>query len=88
MSKWLLVLIVLSGCASNPQDDVREYNEQIDRENWAACERLYKFHGVPTIHRGHLHSEQRGEVRLHWIQQDLADNNCRRYLRGLWADKI
>jgi hypothetical protein len=78
----------LMGCATtDPQDGVREYNAQIDRENWDACDRLYRFHGVPTVHRGHLHSEQ-ARVRLHWIQQDLVDNRCERLLGARWADKI
>ncbi len=82
--RYLLLFLLLAGCAETRTRDEIEWDRQMDRENWALCMKAYEHAGKPTFHRGHIHG--RGANRLEWIRTDLMDNNCRRVLGPYWAD--
>jgi hypothetical protein len=94
MNKYVWIFLFLAGCASTlteEEREVKEYNEQVMRENWTLCEQVYLANGTPTFHKGHTHT--RGSTRrssLENIRQDLITNRCRHILKphGLWAEGI
>lgn len=81
----ILVMIVLSGCATLTPEE-REYQKEqtayrrvIDLLNWELCMNTYKHNGGMTVHRNHQHG--RGHPTLQAdsfdIRWDLTDNNCK-----------
>lgn len=83
----LLLLGVLSGCASALPEDVIEYNRGVALDNWSRCEALINNAGVNTIHVDHIHHALRSD-RLHVVRADLRDNRCRRLLGRDWLEDI
>jgi len=102
LGRFLLVVMLLSGCAGYPecekyegdehkqcQKDVSEYRDSMDAENWAMCERLYKQMGMPTYHKDHSHGKGAATPtsRKAWTHADLLHNNCKRVIpKDYWAD--
>jgi hypothetical protein len=70
--------------------EAKEYNEQIDRENWALCETAYRQAGLPTWHQDHTHTRGATRDSIEYVKRDLHTNRCRQILKpaGLWADKL
>ena len=88
----ILMIIVVQGCATTltqEEQDVRDYNRQIDLQNWNMCERVYLDSHIPTIHFNHTHTKPMSGNRLaEATRSDLIVNQCRMILRGYWADRI
>lgn len=81
--RWLLPFL-LFGCASTMTAEEVEYQRQLDRENWALCEAVYKEARQYTLHIGHVH--RRGvEPKWYEIKDDLTSNDCRRVLGPYYA---
>jgi len=80
--------IALCACASTLTDEDREYNQMVDRNNWATCVLVYNYLGMPTWHFEHVH--RRGHVTKPWmVRSDLSNNQCRLVIkRKYWEDHI
>lgn len=82
--RYLLPLILLSGCASTMTDDEREYEQAEDYHQLALCEKVYEQLGAQMVSH-HMHRD--GRRHRHWeVKEDLRLNQCDRLLRrsGLW----
>ncbi len=85
----LLLLILLSGCASlTPEEktlrsEEREWKNQIDMENWIMCDSI----GGIFVHYDHEHptwGRPNRRVSRWDIKSDLSANLCHAKLKGYW----
>ena len=83
--RYLLLILLLAGCAETRTQDEIEWRRAMDRENWTLCAKVYEQAGVPTYHRGHVHRRNAVD-KIEWVRADLMHNNCRRVLGPYWAD--
>jgi hypothetical protein len=87
----LLVIIVAQGCAvlTEEQEEIIQYNRQIDLQNWTLCKQAYERSGTFTIHFGHTHQGPMSRnAEANAVKDDLIDNHCKMILRDYWADHI
>lgn len=83
--RYLVLVLLLAGCAETKTQEEIEWDRAMDRENWALCEKIYEQSAVPTFHRGHIH--RRGVPdKIEWVRSDLMQNSCRQVLGPYWAD--
>ena len=84
--RYLVLILLLAGCAETRTQEEIEWSHAMARENWALCETVYVNAGKPTFHRGHTHGRGATRERIEWTRQDLADNHCRQVLGSYWAE--
>ena len=63
--------------------DRAAYKQNIDIENWAVCERIYRQMDTPTIHMDHEHGKHK-KIRPWMIKRDLQTNMCRVVIGESW----
>ena len=74
MSKLILLLFIMTGCAVTKAPYERELQIAINAENWVMCKMAYKQAHKVMISR---HDHRRGPHLDHEIRDDLRDNSCR-----------
>ncbi len=72
---------------------VREYNRNIDMENWETCMYIYHELGDITYHINHSHDRRRAKrgVNSFDVKSDLTTNKCRMVIqhflgKDVWAE--
>ena len=64
----------------------REYNRDVDADNWRTCEYIYKVLGAPTYHVGHTHNRRSAPRPRHeTVMSDLMYNRCRAVIRKAYG---
>jgi hypothetical protein len=90
VSLW--VCLWLHGCATNLMYEETEWRRGIDRENWQLCYKVLKDNGIPVIYYNRTAfrmPQDWGNVnslRPFQVKELLHQNNCKRGLKGYWAD--
>ena len=74
MNKLILLLFILTGCATALTEDERQLQHAIDRENWELCQIAYRQSNEIMIS---YHDHKRGPHKNHEVRADLRDNSCR-----------
>lgn len=88
--RWISLIVALMcvGCAAPLtviEEEDRQISRQLDRENYEMCYSSYIRSGARFLHMDHSHSADQRGVRVWMYKSDLAHNNCRAVLGGMWA---
>lgn len=70
--------------------DRKEYNFQIDLQNWSLCETVYENAMQPTYHRDHSHQRHMTRsAQRHAVRDDLYVNQCKKILgSNYWSTHV
>lgn len=80
-STFVLLLVFLSGCATNKTPEQIEWDRAQARLNWENCAEVYRQGLTPFVHYQH----EPGKERAIDITSDLAHNECKRVLGDGWV---